>query len=642
MAIDQIPIVDLRLLSQEELKSLSDCSGGGDAAELRRWEEMVVPKIDRAVFNESTGGRKQTYSRLRLARTDSTSEVPTTSSTVGRRRRRGRPARLPSSASAVATAAAVSSAADASIPADDAENKENKQIVFFIRQLFAKRDGTSSPPDLTLTPTVDNGNGGGGVGVAVDEELERRERETLSRDGKAVDVAGLAEKVDPFGPEFRKRTGELRSEEELLEYLNGLEGQWGSRRKRRKIVDAGDFGDELPKGWKLILGLKRKEGHVWLDCRRYVSPNGKQFVSCKDVSSYLLSLTGTQCASRRTPGRGDGSILENPGSASINHTASLTNQFHDTNKDYNNLKALPDEIIVEKIVNPLQSIATSSVNYESNGLVVINNDKCSVLETSTSKSIGEMVDPGVAGHKQNLEGNENDGNMKCSALDISTGASPNKCSGHLEFDSKGNSSDDNKIEKTAETNSTSGNPNVGLDAELSISPGTGNATCGSSNVRVPVLGIMDHEIEESGEELKKILKDCSSTPPKGMISVTGCLASDVSPTMEEHFPVEVDRYENESTFDTVTDDIVKYEVDNFGDQRSSDFERLSVAVAGNEGGCAVDINDFVSNSMMGTAEGKINRLDTHLALDHESRIEDTLGKSTETTGGGNLLQDSGI
>ncbi|KAK1305702.1 hypothetical protein QJS10_CPA10g00413 [Acorus calamus] len=157
-----------------------------------------------------------------------------------------------------------------------------------------------------------------------------------------------------------------------------------------------------------------------------------------------------------------------------------------------------------------------------------------------------MVDLGVAGNKQNLEGNENDGNMKCSALDISTGASPNKCSGHLEFDSKGNSSDDNKIEKTAETNSTSGNLNVGLDAELSPSPGTGNATCGSSNVRVPVLGIMDHEIEESGEGQTKILKDCSSTPPKGMISVTGCLASDVSPMMEEHFPMEVDRYAQNS------------------------------------------------------------------------------------------------
>ncbi|KAM0859390.1 hypothetical protein ACQ4PT_047232 [Festuca glaucescens] len=74
--------------------------------------------------------------------------------------------------------------------------------------------------------------------------------------------------------------------------MNGLEGQWGSRRRRRKFVDAAMFGDHLPRGWKLILGIKRKERVAWINCRRYVSPRGHQFATCKEVSSYLMSLLG--------------------------------------------------------------------------------------------------------------------------------------------------------------------------------------------------------------------------------------------------------------------------------------------------------------------------------------------------------------
>ena len=57
---------------------------------------------------------------------------------------------------------------------------------------------------------------------------------------------------------------------EVLGFLRNLDGEWGSRRKRRKIVDAGEFGDWLPIGWKLLLGLRRREGRVSIYCRRYV------------------------------------------------------------------------------------------------------------------------------------------------------------------------------------------------------------------------------------------------------------------------------------------------------------------------------------------------------------------------------------
>lgn len=110
--------------------------------------------------------------------------------------------------------------------------------------------------------------------------------------GLAVDLGRLAELVDPYGEEIRKRTEGLSLESELLGFMNGLEGQWGSRRRRRKFVDAAVFGDHLPCGWKLILGIKRKERAAWINCRRYVSPKGLQFASCKEVSNYFMSLLG--------------------------------------------------------------------------------------------------------------------------------------------------------------------------------------------------------------------------------------------------------------------------------------------------------------------------------------------------------------
>lgn len=98
----------------------------------------------------------------------------------------------------------------------------------------------------------------------------KNEYEVMNQSGAVVDVAALAEREDLFGAELRRRTEGLETEEELLGFLSGLDGQWGSRRKKRKIVDAGDFGNELPVGWKLLLGLKRREGRVSLNCRRYI------------------------------------------------------------------------------------------------------------------------------------------------------------------------------------------------------------------------------------------------------------------------------------------------------------------------------------------------------------------------------------
>lgn len=94
--------------------------------------------------------------------------------------------------------------------------------------------------------------------------------EIVNRNGVAVDLEALANADDPYGEELRRRTVGMESEVELLGFLRDLGGQWGSRRKRRKIVDASEFGDALPVGWKLIIGLKRRVGRVTLYCRRYL------------------------------------------------------------------------------------------------------------------------------------------------------------------------------------------------------------------------------------------------------------------------------------------------------------------------------------------------------------------------------------
>ncbi|OUZ99635.1 Methyl-CpG DNA binding [Macleaya cordata] len=332
LQLESIPLVDLRLLSQSELNSLSLCSN--ESFDLRRCDDIVIPKIDRSVFNESAGSRKQTYSRLHFA-------PPEPKHTnIGRNRRFS------------SGLHSVSKHPTNANPIDDPERRENKRIVTLLRELFAKDNlGTDlvpfcGPSDELLVPeplNVENG--------FVSEEFEEGERkrkrgrrrkddpnsyansnknrkgklqddskaivawnvqnlvlEIVNRNGEVVDIAALANMNDPFGPELKRRTVGLEKEAELLGFLRGLEGQWGSTRKKRKIVDAGDFGDYLPKGWKILLSLKRKGGQVWLYCRRYISPSGHQFVSMKEVSSYLHSIFGAEDTNQSAEIRGATSL----------------------------------------------------------------------------------------------------------------------------------------------------------------------------------------------------------------------------------------------------------------------------------------------------------------------------------------------
>ncbi|KAI3834404.1 hypothetical protein MKW92_018560 [Papaver armeniacum] len=323
--LESLPIIDLRSLSQSELNSLSHCTSN-NTFDLTRCDDIIIPKIDRSVFNESAGSKKQTYSRLNFAPPEH--ELDHHSNNLLRNRR----------FFFICCPNYVY----------DYEKLENKQIVNHLRGLFGFNvEGTRNEDELVSfgdqsksfdelvvyeeALNVEEGRNG----FVLEEEFGGRpkkyepirnrnqnekvldeskaivtwtggdrsimDREIMNKNGDVVDVAALGTSNDPFGQELRNRTAGLETDDELLGYLRALDGQWASTRKKRKIVDASDFGDHLPKGWKLLLSLKRKEGRVWVYCRRYISPSGHHFLSTKEVSSYLHSVFGTQDTTQPNP-----------------------------------------------------------------------------------------------------------------------------------------------------------------------------------------------------------------------------------------------------------------------------------------------------------------------------------------------------
>lgn len=96
------------------------------------------------------------------------------------------------------------------------------------------------------------------------------ELSNVNSNGVAVDFQELGNLDEYYSEQLKKKTEGLRIEEEALGFLRGLNGKWCSRRKKRKFVDASEFGDKFPVGWKILLGLRRRNGCVSVYCRRYV------------------------------------------------------------------------------------------------------------------------------------------------------------------------------------------------------------------------------------------------------------------------------------------------------------------------------------------------------------------------------------
>jgi mannose/fructose/N-acetylgalactosamine-specific phosphotransferase system component IIB len=111
------------------------------------------------------------------------------------------------------------------------------------------------------------------VVVCDDVEVQnnkKEEMEMVSKNGVVVDFVAFGNMEDPYGEELRRRTEGMQLKAEFLGFLEGFEGEWGSTRKKRRIVDASLFGDALPIGWKLSICVKKQAGRVWLACTRYI------------------------------------------------------------------------------------------------------------------------------------------------------------------------------------------------------------------------------------------------------------------------------------------------------------------------------------------------------------------------------------
>ncbi|KDP40908.1 hypothetical protein JCGZ_24907 [Jatropha curcas] len=321
LALGFLPFVDMTTLSQSELRALSLCSSS--SFDPRRTDDVVTPVIDRSSFNESAGSRRQTYSRL------------SSHHHHHRHRLAGVLSKTPNPPS---------SSPPFNNPTTDSDYLENHSIISYLKQFLSTHpefeqldlvdfdtfshlneaiNFTSHQLSLGAAVEAPVVNGNFKIGerkrkrgrkpkVKVLNAEERRKAmsvEILNKNGVAVDLVRLAGMEDPYREELSRRTQGMDKEEELLGFFRDLEGQWCSRRRKRKIVDASEFGDTLPVGWKLLLGLKRKEGRAWVYCRRYLSPGGQHFVSCKEVSAYLQSCFGS-CDTQQVTHNAGGNIQQ--------------------------------------------------------------------------------------------------------------------------------------------------------------------------------------------------------------------------------------------------------------------------------------------------------------------------------------------
>ncbi|KAL8521125.1 hypothetical protein ACS0TY_011607 [Phlomoides rotata] len=287
--------IDISLLSQSELQALSSCSDS--AFDVRRSEDVVSPQLDRSLFNESAGSRRQTYSRFHHR---SHSRLPHLHP----------PSLKPH---------------DNPGPSSD---PVSHSIVHFLKH-FLNGNHNPPPPSPLLQPApqeqpksvTDPPGEVGFLGLQENLEIKRKrvggngkklnkpkllengagiELQQVNSKGEMVDFTELEKKGDDlYSEELKRRTVGLETEEGVLEFLRGLEGQWCSRRKKRKYVDAALFGDALPIGWKLLLGLRRRDYRVSVYCRRFISPTAQQFLSCKEASWFLKSHFGNNDADQQ-------------------------------------------------------------------------------------------------------------------------------------------------------------------------------------------------------------------------------------------------------------------------------------------------------------------------------------------------------
>ncbi|CAA7047927.1 unnamed protein product [Microthlaspi erraticum] len=365
LSAESLPLIDLRLLSQSDLRALSNCSSlspssSASLAASAGGDDDLTPKIDRSVFNESAGSRKQTFQRLRLARHPPPPGPPSPQ----RRRDDSSSEEKSQVASVLRSLFSVDSIETKAEEDEGAEENEGQRLFpapihnngnvyrnpYFdsIKNLLAQGISDNetkrkrgrprkiqNPSDELINEETDVFDDSltesryDDSGISMDSNSGKRKRgrpprirdgfnreEPVSlenREGTMVDLTALAHSAeDPYGEELRRVTVGLETKEGLLGFLEQMNGEWVNTGKKKKVVKACDFGGYLPRGWRLMLCIKRKGNNQWLACHRYISPGGMEFATCKEVSTYLQSLVESQSKNQLNPMLSDNKTVEQP------------------------------------------------------------------------------------------------------------------------------------------------------------------------------------------------------------------------------------------------------------------------------------------------------------------------------------------
>lgn len=180
--LEALPLIDLRLLSQSELYSLSLCSSSSYSS--NDSDDVLIPKIDRSVFNESAGSRKQTYSRLRLA------------------------PRKSQSTSATGPTRTLTPTPFSSTPRQIPEplDEENYQIISLLKQLFTAQAPTAENP-----ATADDDDNLVSVRVEFEEALPDWSSAGLQN----VPIDVIPDAAGGGGGEQKRKRGRPRKSENL-------------------------------------------------------------------------------------------------------------------------------------------------------------------------------------------------------------------------------------------------------------------------------------------------------------------------------------------------------------------------------------------------------------------------------------------
>ncbi|CAG7901985.1 unnamed protein product [Brassica rapa] len=334
LSAESLPLIDTRLLSQSELRALSHCSSlspsSSSSLASAGGDDDLTPKIDRSVFNESAGSRKQTFLRLRLARHPPPPRPPSP------RRQRD-----DSSREEVASLLRSLFSVDSAQTKEEEDGREDEvegqplisfpihsNSIVYRNPYFDSVQGISGDETRKRPGRPRKIPNPSDLGISMEKrkrgrppkkrdgfKIEDKEESVNleNREGTVVDLTALAcIGEDPYGEELRRITMGLVTMEELLGFLEEMSGEWVNAGKKKKVVKACDFGGYLPRGWKLMLSIKKKGSSLWLACHSYISHDEQEFATCKEVSTYLQALFEFQSKKQLNSLQSDNKTLEQP------------------------------------------------------------------------------------------------------------------------------------------------------------------------------------------------------------------------------------------------------------------------------------------------------------------------------------------